>query len=110
MRQTGHRLSTERSCSSPAILAIGRNARSVTFLGGVPDGSDLIHAWMSGWSLSSARMDPTRMAETPSLAAMAARLFTSSWSSSRCQASAFASSFTIGGGSVRFGLAGRLVP
>lgn len=105
-----HRLATATNCASPAILAIGLNARSVTFLGGVPGGSALIHAWISGWSLRSARMDPTRMADTPSLAAMAARLFTAPSSSSRCHASACASSPVIGGGSVGTGFAGFLVP
>lgn len=106
----GHRLATARSCASPAILAIGRNARSVTFRGGVPGGRSLIHAWISGWSRSSAKIDPTLMAETPSLAAMAARLLMTPVSSSRCQASACASSFTIGASLVGTGFAGLLVP
>ncbi len=89
---------------------MGRSARSVTLLGGVPGGSDRIHAWISGWSFSSAKMDPTRIAETPSLAAMAARLLATPCSSSRCQASARASNLVIGGGSVGFGFAGFLVP
>ncbi|MCC6898403.1 MAG: hypothetical protein IT377_05475 [Polyangiaceae bacterium] len=91
---------------------MGRSARSVTILGGVPGGSALIHSCVSGWSLSSARMDPTRMGETPSRSAMAARVFTNPRSSSRCQASACASSLVIGGGSVGtgLGLATFLVP
>jgi hypothetical protein len=110
--RSGHRLATAASCASTGNRAIDRSARSVTALGGVPGGSDLIHAWISGWSFSSAKIDPTRIAETPSLAAVAARLFTSPWSSSRCQASACASSRVIGGGSVGtgLGLATFLVP
>lgn len=49
-RGTEVRLSTARSCASDAILAMGLNARSVTFLGGVASGRFLIHAWLSGWS------------------------------------------------------------
>lgn len=105
-----HRLATTTNCASPASLAIGRNALSVTLLGGVPGGRSLIHAWISGCSLSSARMDPTRIGETPSLAAMAARLLTSPLSSSRCHASAWASSKVTGGGSVSTGFGGFLVP
>jgi hypothetical protein len=82
----------------------------VIFLGGVPGGRSLIHAWISGCSRSSARIDPTRIAETPSLAAMAARLFTNPSSSSRRQASACEASLVIGGGSVGTGFAGFLVP
>lgn len=82
----------------------------MTFLGGVPAGNALIHAWISGWKRSSARIDPTRKAETPSLAAMAARLRTTPSSSSRRHASACASSLVIGAGSVSFGLAAFLVP
>ncbi|MBK9000890.1 MAG: hypothetical protein IPM35_34655 [Myxococcales bacterium] len=89
---------------------MGLNALSVTFLGGVPGGRSLIHAWISGWSRSSARIDPTRMDDTPSLAAMAARLFMTPVSSSLCQTSARASSLVIGAASVGFGLAGFLVP
>jgi hypothetical protein len=89
---------------------MGLSARSVTLRGGVPGGSALIHARMSEWSLSSARIDPTRMAETPSLAAMAARLFTRPSSSSRCQAFACASNRVMGGGSVGGGFRGFLVP
>lgn len=82
----------------------------MTLFGGVPGGSDLIHAWISGWSRSSARIDPTRIADTPSLAAMAARVLTTPLSSSRCQASACESSLVIGGGSVGTGFGGFLVP
>jgi hypothetical protein len=89
---------------------MGLSARSVTLRGGVPGGSALIHARMSEWSLSSARTDPTRIADTPSLAAIAARLRTTPWSSSRCQAAACASSLVIGGGSVGTGFGGFLVP
>ncbi len=87
-RIAAHRRSTARSCASTGILAMGLRARSVIALGGVPGGSALICAWMSGWSLSSAKMDPTRIAETPALAAMAARLFMTPVLSSTCQASA----------------------
>ncbi|GMV16547.1 MAG: hypothetical protein AMXMBFR56_47710 [Polyangiaceae bacterium] len=82
----------------------------MTFLGGVPGGSVLIHARMSGWSLSSAKMDPTRIADTLSLAAIAAWLLMTPLSSSRRQASASASSLVIGGGSVGTGFGGLLVP
>jgi hypothetical protein len=50
------------------------------------------------------------MADTPSLAAMAARLLTRPSSSFRCHASACANSRVIGGGSVGTGFGSFLVP
>ena len=85
-------------------MAIPRNCRSATYLAGVPGGSDRIHLWMLGSSSSNRRICVTRTVDVRSRTASAARFFTCPASRSACQASAFASSFTIKGGSVGTGL------